>query len=173
MSVGGPNPTKLYDLAKELLEACTVVYAENDLEPPPLRYVCATSNPVPISDSLVVSYSRLFHGMPAKPDQPYPSRGLMVPRSASFGIWIFRSLEDTLWGEGQVELSLVDLGSVDRDAKLMMTDAYLLPKGIVAAHAAGQLGVDSGQPVGMGDVLPLPASGGVGGLRLEISFELV
>ena len=173
MSQGGPNPLKLYDLSKEILEACTAVYYENDLEPPPQRYVAAVSNPVPISDSLVVAYSRMFHGMPAKPDQPYASRGLMTPRSASFGIWVFRSLSDTLWGEGQVQLDLVDLDGVDEDSKVMMTDAYLLSKGIVAAHAAGQLGVDSGQPVGLGDVLPLPAAGGVGGMRFEISFEMV
>lgn len=173
MSIGGPNPAKLYDLARELLDACTNVYYENDLEPPPLRYVAGVSNPVPISDSLVVTYSRLYHGTPARPDQQYPARGLFVPRAASFGIWCFRALQDTLWGQGQVELSLVDMDGVDADARLMMTDAYLLPKGIVAAHAAGQIGVDSGDPVGMGDVLPLPAAGAVGGCRLEISYELV
>lgn len=170
MSTG---PTNLYDLAHQLLAAVEAGFVNADVPAPTLSYVCGNNVPVAIADSLAVSWVRIFHGTPGQPDKPYPAKTLFVPRSCTLAVWCFRPLYDVLTGEGQtLILSTENTAQMEADAQTIMTDGYIIPKAIVVAHSAGLLGVDSGAPVAMGDVIPLAASGGVGGCRAEIHYDL-
>ena len=172
MSTG---PTNLFDLATDVLDAALTAWPSAGLVAPSVAYVYGGASPVAMCDSVVVTYTRIFHGMPARADAPYPSKAMAAPRSVTLCVWCFRCLTDTLYGEGvQVsDSATVSVVNATADASTLMTDAYILPRAIVAAHAAGQIGHDYAGVLGIGDVVPLAASGGVGGCRFELSLELM
>lgn len=165
------GPDNLYQLATALLVACQGIYLEQQVDPPSAAYVYAPGEPTAVCDQLVVSFGSIYHGRPAQPIQPMQA-GLTMPRTADLFVWVFRCLTDTLQGQG---LELTDPAPVparaNYDAQVIMTDAYILHRGIIAAHFAGTF-KSFADGLAVNEAAPIQAAGGIGGMRIAVSAEL-
>lgn len=170
------GPSNLYDLAEALLRAAAGVFVDNGEPAPALQYVYAAGQPAAVCDQLVVSWEMISPGtaggtLNVNP-MPAQSYGMVMPRNARLQLWCFRCLTDVVGGSG---LQLVDLSpsveQVSYDSKRIMTDAYILTRGIVAAHYAGTFKTFS-DGMAMSPTVPVAANGGIGGCVISVDAEL-
>ncbi|MGH9093843.1 MAG: hypothetical protein ACRDXE_01645 [Acidimicrobiales bacterium] len=167
MSTG---PRNLYDLATTVRDAIVAGYATDGVAAPPITYICGPREPSAMCDALVVGWARVFHGTPGPARPPAIVRGTMVARSTELIVWVFRCLTDVLQGDGMGK-TVFDPVKADADAAAIMTDAYVVHRGLVRAHAAGELR-DYTQGLSIGDAQPLAAEGGIAGIELRLTMEL-
>ena len=169
MSTG---PTNLFDLCTALLAACVDIYEGYDgITAPSLQYVYGAGEPVAACDQLVVAWQATKPNTPTFAENPMWVNPVMS-RRANLVIMAYRCLTDIPQGGG---FEVTDPEPVPAratyDAQAIMTDAYILPKGIVAAHYAGTFG-NFASGLAIANVVPIQADGGVGGCRLDIEAEL-
>lgn len=167
MSTG---PTNLYDLAAELLAAIVVGYGQQGIESPAVAYVNgAGATPLGICETLVVGWTRVNYGVAGGPNfDALPVRQQLRSRTADLSVWMFRCM--TPIGSGQ-EAGQLNTADLEADAKRIMTDAYLLPKVIAAAHEAGSFG-DYCSGLSIQACLPIEPLGGVSGTMVDLTAEL-
>lgn len=165
MSTG---PTNLYDLAHALLGAVEDSFRDDGVGLPEHREVTGV-DVVGECEKLVVAFDRLFIGIPGFAETPQPVTKALT-RVASFVVVLFRCVT-TLEGEGQQILESPAVEDLDADAKVIMTDAYVLHRGIARAHFAGKFR-DYCENISLGPATPVPTQGGIGGTTLVIAAEL-
>lgn len=171
------GPTNMADLAHALLAAAAGIFVDNGVAAPDLQYVYGVGEPVAVCDQLVVSWDMIAPGTPgattttAMPTQTF---GLVMPRTAHLRLWCFRCIADVFGVSG---LQLADppdslgLANLTYTAEQVMTDAYILTRGIVAAHYAGSFKTFA-DGMAVGPTVPLQANGQVGGCVVAIEAEL-
>lgn len=167
------GPSNLYDLASALLAAAAGTFIDNGVVAPELQYVYGAGLPPATCDQLVVSWEAVNPAVPGATNTllVLQSGGLIAQRSARLQLWTFRCLVGGLQGEGLQLTEPVDPVRMNFDAERVMTDAYILHRGIVAAHYSGAFGKFA-DGLAIGQALPLPADGGVGGCVITLEAEL-
>ena len=175
MSLANPptpaDPTKLFDLATLVLEACEQALTDAGLVVPPLAYLFGGATPVGACEQLAVGWGWIGQGVPSMVVAPAPDKGQATPRRCSIPVWCFRELQCALAGEG-VELQTFDTTAAQADAQVIMSDAYTLHKGLVVARNAGMFGSATGSAIVIDDFVPLANSGQLGGCRGGVIIEL-
>lgn len=171
------GPGNLYGLAKALLGAAAGIFVDNGQDAPDLQYVFGVGEPAAVCDQLVVSWDMIAPGVPGGTTttaMPLQTFGLVMPRTAHLRLWCFRCIADVFGVSG---LQLADppdalgLENLAYTAEQVMTDAYILTRGIVAAHYAGSFKTFA-DGMAVGPAVPLQAAGIVGGCVLPIEAEL-
>jgi hypothetical protein len=170
MSTG---PTNLYDLKAQCLNAVVSYFAEMNVTLPAVQYVSSGVQPTGASDELVVT-ARIDPGTPTRSQAQQAVKHLIAFDVAQLTIWLIRSIQ-VVGGEGyEITAGVMNPAAMESaNAQLIDTDMYLVRKALRIAQATGQLGVDSGSPIGLGPTQPLNSSGGMGGCRTDFSFELI
>jgi hypothetical protein len=163
------GPSNLRDLANDLLLALAVYYGEQGVELPETQYLNGKGTaPVAMCDSLVVGWSRVFFGAPGGLSmEGRDVRLQQLSRQADLNVWVFRCV--STFGDGpNVPF---DPSAEAADALTVMTDAYLLPKAIMAAKFSGSLG-DYCTGLSVGDCRPIEPNGGIAGTVIDLTVEL-
>lgn len=167
------NPAAVGALANELLAAIAGIYATTGVTAPSLQYLCADEPVAWVGDNcqsaLVVSWAGVNPGLPAPPMAapalPPQQVGPGLVFHADFTVWVFRCVDVP-------DLTVLDPATETVLALELMTDGYLLPMAVLAAHSAGMFGLDYSTQTILGAVVPLARQGGVAGLRMPVSVVI-
>ena len=164
------GPSNLFDLAKSLLVAADSALVEVGINPPELQYVHGPGRPAVTCDELVVSWEGIFPGVPGDTATTRLIDRVM-PRNARLQLWCFRCLADASGGEALQLTEAPDVAQVTYDAEAIMSDGYVLTRGVAAAHYSGEF-KSFADGLSIAQCVPVEAAGGVGGCVLTIEAEL-
>lgn len=165
--------TAVYDLAARVLSVIEAGYAAAGVPIQETRYL-SQGKPIAGCDSLVVTWGDVSPGPPA----PTPGETQIVnPISASYSlirhaalhVWSFRCLTAT--PQSAADMTNVNTPAEAVDARVVMTDGYLIPKLLAAAKFAGSFG-DYATEVSLGPCQPMEANGMIGGCFMEVRIAL-
>jgi hypothetical protein len=165
VSTGNTNAA---DLALALLAAVQNAFATASPPVPlPDRQFATGTTIAEDCEQLVVAFDSIFTGTPGQAATPQFIRPSST-RVATFTVQINRlipSLEGV--GQGTMAPSAADIQASGID---LMTDAFLMHRGLMTAANARAFGDPKG--VSLGPVTPTPAAGEIGGMTMIVTIDL-
>jgi hypothetical protein len=165
----------LFDLANALLVSCNRSFEEDGQVAPALQYVYGPGRPYVVCDQLVVSWVQIAPGVPAgatlTTGMGMQAFGRVMPRTAVLQVWCFRCLTDAIGVEALQMADPPNVGQVTYDATQIMTDAYVLTRGIARAHLQDTFKTFA-DGLAIRTCEPVEAAGQIGGCLLTIEAEL-
>jgi hypothetical protein len=162
------GPGNLADLAESLLAALVAAYATDGVDPPERQYT-TVGTPVGECSALVVAWEQLADAS-ALEEKARPA-SLAARNGALLTAWAFRCLSAIPDGEGAQLLEAPSVAELTADARVAMTDAYVMRRGALRAALAGTIG-GPGLGVQVGSAVPAEPQGGVGGVQLPILVDV-
>lgn len=163
MSTG---PTNLYDLAQSLLSAVAAQFALDVVAPPARQYV-TVDPPTADCDALVIAYSRLYMGVAGSAEN-MQSANRAQTRLADLAVYVMRCGVPTATGTGTAALQAPSVAKYDAYGQTVLTDAYVLHRGVWRARMGGTFG-DYLTGLVIGPAVPMPPEGGISGVRMLVT----
>lgn len=164
-----PSPQVFFNVATNLLAAIVAYYANAGVDAPANQYV-AWPQAIPACESLVVVAGRVFVGTPGSGDSSGERMKAATRRAGDLTVIIWRCAP-VPQGEGD-ELLVTDLEAEQDYAMTMMTDEVCLMRAVQQAVPAG-IFADFSKPVTVGPVQPINKQGGIGGMSMAITVEVM
>jgi hypothetical protein len=166
------NPTLLYDVCAGLMAAINTEFAADGVTLPTTQFIDGSGGGLAVCESLVVTWEHIGAATPGTVEAPVPmgtnARGF--GRQAVILVHLYRCMP-TLEGEGPQLLEAIDPAAETAAAQIVMTDAYELHRIMWRALRDGTF-LEPWKGLFVGQAVPIPREGGIGGTQLTLTVEL-
>jgi hypothetical protein len=164
------GPSNLYDMAHTILDAVSAQMAADGVDVPDRQYV-TMGVPVAECGALVVAWERLGRGTASGTGEVVRPVDFAATRVATFSVWLLRCLSATVPDEGVDLAAAPTVAELEADAEVVLTDAYVVERGLGRARQAAQVR-ERGVQMQAYPVVPMEPSGGIGGVRCLVRVDL-